>query len=156
MRQVRPMRRSSSSSNVAALGLVLCAFVILGCAPKAEANPPETVTVEEIAGTDLKKITLAPLAAQRLGVETAEVTRTGTGSTSRLVVPYAALFYDVDGKVWVYTNPDGLAFVRAEVTVERINGERAFLSAGPEAGTRVATVGIAELHGVEVGVGGGH
>lgn len=143
-------------NSVLAIALLVCAFVVIGCGSKVEANPPQAVTVEKIEGTDLKKITLAPLAAQRLAVETAEVTRQGTGSTSRLIVPYAALYYDAKGKVWVYTNPEGLVFVRAEVTVDHIAGDKAFLSDGPGAGTKVATVGVAELHGVEAGVGGGH
>jgi hypothetical protein len=152
MRQVGSARRSSSSSVLLAIALLACAFVIVGCGAKVEANPPEAVTVEKIEGTDLKKITLAQLAAERLAVETAEVESQGSG----LVVPYAALLYDAKGQVWVYTNPEGLVFLRAEVTVDHISGDQAFLSDGPPAGTKVATVGVAELHGVEVGVGGGH
>jgi len=135
-----------------AFALLGCVFVLAGCGTKVEANPPEAVKVEKIEGSDLKKITLAPLAAQRLAVETAEVASQGGG----LVVPYAALLYDVKGKVWVYTNPEGLVFLRAEVSVDHVAGDQAFLTDGPEPGTKVATVGVAELHGVEVGVGGGH
>jgi hypothetical protein len=68
-------------------------------------------------------------------------------------VPAAALLYDVDGDTWVYTNPEGRAYVRAEVKVVAIKADLATLSAGPPAGTAVVTVGVAEVFGAEIGVG---
>jgi hypothetical protein len=156
MRQASFTHRSASSSILLAIALLACAVALVGCGAKVEANPPQAVRVEKIEGSDLKKITLAQLAAERLGMETAEVERQDSGRAAGLVVPYAALLYDTKGKVWVYTNPEALVFVRAEVTVDHIAGDKAFLSDGPSVGTKVATVGVAELHGVEVGVGGGH
>jgi len=47
-------------------------------------------------------------------------------------------------------------FVRHAITVDRIEADRAVLSAGPPIGTLVVTVGVAELWGIETGVGGGH
>ncbi|HEX6867287.1 MAG TPA: hypothetical protein VF119_00710, partial [Candidatus Limnocylindrales bacterium] len=63
---------------------------------------------------------------------------------------------DPEGATWAYTNPEGLLFVRAPISVERIVGDLAILSEGPPAGTLVVTVGGAELWGAEHGVGGGH
>lgn len=136
------------------VGLGLAALLLAGCTPKAEAAPPPAVTVEKIDGSDLSILTLSPQAAQRLGVQTAEVTSASNGT--RTVVPYAALLYDLDGATWVYTNPAGLDFVRHSITVDRIVGGQAILTDGPPIGTKVVTVGVAELHGVEAGVGGGH
>ena len=50
---------------------------------------------------------------------------------AELVIPYAAVVYDADGKTWVYTSPKPLTFVRSPITVARIAGDKAFLSAGP-------------------------
>ena len=67
---------------------------------------------------------------------------------------FAALLYDADGRSWAYTNPTPLTFVREPVTVDRVDGDRAYLRSGPAPGTAVVTVGAAELLGVEYGVDG--
>ena len=51
------------------------------------------------------------------------------------VIPYSAVLYDPDGAAWTYTNPKPLVFVRADITVNRIDGERAILAKGPAPGT---------------------
>jgi len=114
--------------------------------------PP--VTVEAIDGTDIKRVTLIPASAERLGIQTAPVGREVVGGRSRTVMPYAALLYDEQGDTWTYTNPEGLAYVRHGVTVDFIEGDLAILSDGPPVGTLVVTVGAAELYGAEFGVGG--
>jgi hypothetical protein len=76
----------------------------------------------------------------------------GSGSV-RLTVPYAAILYDASGRTWVYTNPEGQAYVRAAVKVDYVDGDVAVLEEGPAAGTRIVTVGASELYGAEVGVG---
>lgn len=69
------------------------------------------------------------------------------------VIPYAALIYDAHGGTWVYTkDPDALAFVRYEVSVDFIEGDLVVLIEGPPAGTEVVTVGGQELFGAETGV----
>jgi hypothetical protein len=75
------------------------------------------------------------------------------GEPLRKVVPYSAVFYDVRGDGWAYTQPAPLTFVRHRVTVDYIDGDRAVLSDGPPAGTEVVTVGATELSGTEVTVG---
>ena len=75
----------------------------------------------------------------------------GSG-TERKIVPFAALLYDVNGKTWVYTNPESLTFVRAPVTVDYIEDDLVFLSEGPPVGTEVVTVGGSLLYGAETGV----
>jgi len=70
-----------------------------------------------------------------------------------LVVPSAAVFVDPNGVWWVYTTGPAFSYVRHEVEVLRENGERTVLSRGPAPGTGIVTVGVAELYGVESGVG---
>jgi len=86
--------------------------------------------------------------------DTALLAATSTGSeVVRKVVPYTSVLYDLKGDTWVYTNPKPLVFVRDRITVEYIDGDRAVLSAGPDADTKVVTVGVAELYGTEFKVG---
>jgi hypothetical protein len=92
---------------------------------------------------------LTPEAAERLDIQTAAVDGNGT----QMVIPYAALVYSPTGETWAYTNPEGLTFVRQRIVVDRIDGDRVVLSKGPSPGTKVATVGVAELFGAESGVG---
>lgn len=68
------------------------------------------------------------------------------------VIPFAALIYGIKGETWVYTNPEPLVFVRVPVVVDTIEGDQVFLSEGPDVGTAIVTVGVAELYGAETGV----
>lgn len=77
----------------------------------------------------------------------------GGARAQRKIVSYAAVIYDVHGDAWVYTSPESLAFVREQITVDYIEGDRAVLLDGPPAGTAIVTVGAAELLGTELGVG---
>ena len=86
---------------------------------------------------------------QQVGVRLVEP---GSG-TPKKVVPYSAILYDAHGEAWVYTNPEPLAFVRHRVTIEHINDDKAILGDGPDIGTKIVTVGAAELFGAELGVG---
>ena len=133
--------------------LMLVTLAVAACGSAAKPPAAEAaVTVDKIEGSELKKLTLSEHAAQRLGVTTTEVTSSGGAMT----VPYAAILYDKKGATWTYTNPAGLEFVRTEVAVDHVAGGVAYLDEGPDAGTKVVTVGAAELWGVETGVGGGH
>ena len=133
--------------------VVAAAVALAACAaspPEAPADEP--ATVEEIAGSELSRITLSARAVERLGIETATV----GGDGSELTMPYAAVLYDSEGKTWAYTTPDENVFVRHEIVVDRVDGEVAFVAQGPPVGTEVVTTGAAELFGTETGVGGGH
>lgn len=133
--------------------LVVVSMTIAGCgSPASKPAAEAAVTVDKIEGSDLKKLTLSEHAAQRLGIDTEQVTVSGGSMT----VPYSAILYDKTGTTWTYTNPEGLVFIRAEVTVDHVSQGTAYLEAGPDAGINVVTVGAAELWGVETGVGGGH
>lgn len=71
----------------------------------------------------------------------------------RKVIPYSAILYDLDGSTFVYTSPESLVFVRQPVTVDYIDGDFVVLEDGPSAGTEIVTVGVAELYGIDTGVG---
>jgi hypothetical protein len=66
------------------------------------------------------------------------------------VVPYSAVYYDAKGDAWVYVQTAPFTFVRQRITVERVAGSLAVLTNGPEAGTKVATVGVSLLYGAEL------
>ncbi len=70
-----------------------------------------------------------------------------------LVVPVAAILMDAMGGTWVYEARPGGQFVRQRVAVLEHADEFALLQQGPPIGTRVVTVGAAELFGTEFGVG---
>ena len=135
------------------LAILVVALPLAACSQESAAAAPDPpAAVEEIAGSELSRITLTDRAIERLDIQTASVERRGAKST----VPYAAVIYASDGTTWTYTSPEANVFVRAEVVVDRIDGETALLSSGPPAGTTVVTLGAAELYGTETGVGGGH
>ena len=66
------------------------------------------------------------------------------------VIPYSALYYDAKGVGWTYVTTKPLTYERQRVTVERIVGNLAVLSDGPDIDTPVVTVGAALLFGTEV------
>ena len=86
---------------------------------------------------------------QRVAVRLAA---TGSGA-SKKVIAYSAVLYDTSGDAWVYTSTTPLTFVRQRVVIEKIDRGLAILQDGPDVGTKVVTVGGAELYGAESGVG---
>lgn len=135
-----------------AVVVVAGGVALAGCAEATssdESGGEEPATIEDVKGSDVERVVLTKRAAERLGVEMAEVSREASAG----VVPYASVVYDPNGDTWVYTSPKPLTFERTAITVDDIDGDRAVLSAGPPAGTEVVTVGTAELYGVEEEVG---
>lgn len=132
------------------VGLVIAAAgFAVGCGSsgsKEEVGDAQPAKVTPIKGTDLSRVTLSADAAKRLGIATATVAAKGS---DRKVIPYDAVIYAADGKTFTYTSPKPLNYVRAPITVTDIRGDKAYLSAGPPAGTAVVTVGSQELFGTE-------
>ena len=130
----------------------ICAVLFLpGCrdlATEEEEVGYEPASVEEIKGSDLSRVVLKEDAARRIGLDTVPTTSRG----GRTVVPESAIWVDVNGDEWVYTNPETLVFVRAQVVVSRYDDGLAYLSDGPAPGTEVASVGVPELIGSEFGI----
>jgi hypothetical protein len=130
---------------------VMCAVVVLGACTETDAAQPteEPITVEEIAGTEIQRLTLSESAADRLDIQTSTVELAGDG----MVVPSAAVIIDPAGIYWVYTNPEPLVYQREEIRPVREIGGKALFAAGPEVGMAVVTVGVPELYGAEFGIG---
>jgi hypothetical protein len=139
----------SRPRRLALAGLVLAtaALPIAGCTEveSETATGYEPSTLEPVKGNDdLQRVRFTAEGARRVDLQTASVRRN--------VVPYAALIYDPEGKTFVYTSPKPLEYLREQVKVDRIDGDRVLLSRGPPAGTRVVTVGAAEVYGTELEV----
>ena len=136
----------------------LAAVLALACllpacrsgAAEEEASGSDLATVEPIEGSDISRVTLTEEAAERIDVQTEQVE---SSKGNELAIPYAAVLYDPAGDTWTYTSPESFVYVRAPIDVDRIVGDRAFLSDGPPAGTDVVVVGAAELLGTEYEVG---
>lgn len=133
-------------------GLLVVGLALGACSQApSTATKEEAITIEEQA-SGLKLLTLSAKAAERLGIQTAQV----AGAGSAMTVPYAAVIYDAEGSTWTYVNTEPLVFMRETITVDEIDGDVARISVGPASGTQVVTTGAAELYGAEIGVGGGH
>ena len=141
------------------IGIVSIVAVAMACGgskPGPGAGTVPALTIEKVEGSDLARLKLSEQAVARLGITTVAVAEQQVGSEKVLAIPYAAVLYAADGSTWAYTSPETNVYVRAAIEIDRIDGETALLAAGPEVGTAVVTVGTAELHGAEHGVGGGH
>jgi len=89
--------------------------------------------------------------AFRMG-DRVEVSAPTNEQREELVVPYAALLYDINGGEWVYERTAPNVFARRRVQVRAIVGDTVVLARGPEAGVEIVTQGVAELFGTEFGV----
>jgi multidrug efflux pump subunit AcrA (membrane-fusion protein) len=127
--------------------LATAALPVAGCTEveTETATGYKPATLEPVKGNkDIQRVTFTAEGAKRVDLQTASVRRN--------VVPYAALIYDPEGKTYVYTSPKPLEYLREEVKVDRIEGDRVLVSRGPPAGTEVVTVGAAEVYGTELEV----
>ena len=133
--------------------LIIISLQLTACAPKeTKVEKIQPFQLEEIDGSDLKRVILTAKAAERLDIQTSAVRDEQVNGSKRKVVPYAAVIYDLQGATWLYTNPAPLTYVRESITVDFIEGDRAVLVNGPSSGTEVVIVGVSELYGTETGV----
>jgi uroporphyrinogen-III synthase len=160
MQHSNPWRAAALLLFVAALALGVAACSRGQAAEQSEEAGYSEAKVEAVEGTDLARVTLSQRAAERLGIQTAQVRAMRVAApkpagvaTTRKVIPYAAVLYDERGDTWTFTSPQALTFLRQHVKVDFIEGDTAVLSEGPPVGTTVVTVGAAELLGTELGVG---
>jgi hypothetical protein len=145
-------------------GIVIAA-IIGACGPSSSSQSSggsQPSRVEPVVGARTSRVVLTQQASGLLGIKTEVVRKAAKSSPQATLVPVAALVYEADGSVWVYTIGDAsnaaggtVTFLRVAVTVARIDGDSAELQSGPPAGTPVVTVGGAELLGTEYGVEGG-
>lgn len=76
-----------------------------------------------------------------------------TGHGMANVIPFSAILYDIHGGTWVYENPSPNTFIRKRVELKTVTDGKAILVRGPAPGTKIVTVGAAELFGTEFGGG---
>lgn len=149
------------SRELVATVVLAATLGLTGCSGTTEAlgeASDEAAQAVPVKGSDLSRITLSREAYDRLAIATAAVREgIGRGSTSprvQSVMPSAALLYDSEGRTWAYVREGARSFLRAPVTIARLDGDVAYLSDGPAPGTQVVIVGAPELLGVELGVEG--
>ena len=141
-----------------ALAAAVCAaslFTLPACAQTTAVTPAAAagaapVKVEKNATTGIAKLTLTEHGLARIELTTEPVT---AGPGTDVLLPYASLLYDANGKTWVYTNPAPRVFERQAVTVSKIEAGVVTASKGPAVGTPVVTVGAVELFGAELNTG---
>jgi hypothetical protein len=144
------MQGSKRWAAVVAIGVLsLCACSSGSSTKQGETAPP--VIVQPVAGSNVRRVVLSAKAVERLGVTTAAVAQGASAGAvgPQAAVPYASVLYDPGGATWVYATVGLRSYQRYLVTVDRIDGDLAYLSAGPPAGTQVVTVGAAEVYGSE-------
>jgi hypothetical protein len=129
---------------VGALSLPLAACTVVG-ENKSSYFP---TAVSAVKGTEVKQVTFTAEAVRRADVHTDVVRRLG----QRTFIPYAALIYDEAGATWTFVTAKPRVYLRTPVHVHRISGDRVILAAGPPAGTKVVTIGAAEIYSAEFGV----
>lgn len=133
--------------------IIIAVSPISACTSKpAAAEKVNPVKLEPIEGSDLKRVILTEKAAERIDLQTVLVQEAVVNGVTRIVVPYAAVLYGLNGETWSYTSQEPLTFVRQPIIVDFIDGDMAILVEGPALGTEVVTVGVAELFGAETGV----
>ena len=137
------------------VALIVGLLPLWGCSDQESyaAHDEHPAQVEHIDGSALSRVTLTERAIERIALETTKVSERELNGSMHRVVPYSSLIYDPQGRTWVYTSPQPRTFVRAEVSVHRIEGGSVYLNSGPEVGTVVASVGVAEVYGAEFEVG---
>ncbi len=75
------------------------------------------------------------------------------GEEESLVVPAAAILYDIHGGTWVYESSAPHTFIRRRVELRHVGEAGAVLARGPQPGAKIVTDGAAELFGTEFGAG---
>jgi hypothetical protein len=148
-------RRSRRHAAAAWTGLLLLAAGVVSLSACSEAPSSsyssesaghhEPAKLEPIKGTDVKRVIFSAEGAERTGLQTSTIRRNG----QETVIPYGAVIYGAEGNAYTYTAPEPLTFVRQEIEIDRVDGNSAVLSDGPPAGTKVVTVGAAEVYGTE-------
>ena len=146
--RLRIERKSRLRAAAAYAGLVLIAgsVSLFACAEVPESEHLyEPAELEPIKGTDVQRVIFSAEGAERTGLQTAPIRQNG----EEKIMPYAAVIYTPEGDEYAYTAPEPLTFVRQEIEIDRVDGDSVMLSDGPPAGTKVVTVGAAEVYGTE-------
>ena len=130
--------------------IIIAVAALAGCnrtSVAAGPPPPAHVTAGPHGAVS---VVLTPLAAQRVGIQTAVAVSASRGSQA--AVPYSALLYQPNGDSAIYAVSGPLTYTLMPVAVARILGNQVYLT-GLHPGTTVVTVGGEELLGVQDGIG---
>lgn len=111
--------------------------------PTADAG---TSSADLYFSVDNERLELRP--GQRVGIELAL-----NGDDEAIVVPAAAILYDIYGGTWLYIETAEHRFERRRTIVRWFDGDKAILKSGPNVGAKVVVNGAAELFGTEFGGG---
>ena len=106
--------RRHSEWMIAAL---VAALPLVGCGKGTAKATPEAPAFVEKEASGIGRITLKGRAAERLGIEYAEVKQSG----QRLEAPYNTLLYDAWGREWVFVSPKPNVFMRTEIKVDGVD-----------------------------------
>lgn len=147
MTSKKPLRRRPMAAAAVCAALLCALPACAQPAAQAESASEAPAKVEKNATTGIARITLSERAIERLELVTDTVKPAPGGAG--LILPYAALLYDPQGKTWVYTNTEPRVFERQAVTVTKVEAGTVTASAGPAVGTPVVTVAAPELFGAE-------
>jgi hypothetical protein len=145
--------RTASQVTVAALIVISLQFA--GCKESAKYTKVEPAVVEHKEGQPTR-VKLTEKAIERLGVQTTavrEAAAAADGQSAKIAVPYSSIVYLTDGTALVYISPEPRVFVPQPVEIDSIEGDTALLKNGPAPGVQVASVGVQEIYGEEIGVG---
>jgi hypothetical protein len=140
---VHRFSRNAALIIIAVAALASCNRTSVAAGPP----PPAHVTAGPHGAVS---VVLTPLAAQRVGIQTAVAVSASRGRQA--VVPYSALLYQPNGDSAIYAVSGPLTYTLVPVAVARILGNQVYLT-GLHPGTTVVTVGGEELLGVQDGVG---
>ena len=143
--------RTRWAAAMLATSMILILTACNATSQAATEPPPALVEATDVEG--INRVTLTARAAERLAVETDTISEVEMNGEMRKVAPYSSVIYDVNGGTWLYVNPEPLVFVREAIEIDYIEGDIAVLNEGPDVGTSVATVAVAELYGTDTGVG---
>jgi outer membrane murein-binding lipoprotein Lpp len=141
--------------QLTAAALIVGSLQFAGCKETAKYTKLEPAEVERKEGQPAK-VKLSEKAVERLGVQTTavrEAAAAAEGQAAQIAVPYSSIVYLTDGTALVYTSPEPRVFVSQPVEVDYIEGDTAVLKNGPALGVQVASVGVQEIFGEELGVG---
>ena len=118
--------------------LIIAGLQLAACSQTTvEAATEKASVVEPIEGTELNRVILSQKAVERLDIQTTQLREEQVDGAQRLVIPYGALIYGVNGDTWMYINPEPLIYVREPITVDYIDGDMVVLADGPAISTEV-------------------
>jgi hypothetical protein len=139
------MARARYVAVLASIAVALTG-TLAGCTQVEESETTyEASKHEEIAGSDIPRVTFTAEAAKRADVHTVPVREIG----HHRVIPYAAIIYDDAGKTYAFVSAKPLEYLRTPIKVARIAGDEVQLAGGLALGTEVVTTGAAEVYSAE-------